>query len=116
MWRGEFVLQLMCPALHVLQRQVEGTCSAKHGYVLSVLAVDDISKVCSITCDCYNCYYCYFAVISADLSSKAGVISSLESRRQPKMLPVTALCNSCSWAAFFCCSNSSTAVGRTATS
>lgn len=33
--------------------QVEGTCSAKHGYILSVLAVDDVSKVRNCTRDCF---------------------------------------------------------------
>jgi hypothetical protein len=50
---------LCCDAV-CCQLQVEGTCSAKHGYVLSVLAVDDISKVRSCKHYCYICYLCCY--------------------------------------------------------
>lgn len=35
--------------------QVEGTCSPKHGYILAVLKVDDVSKVSSCTDPAQHC-------------------------------------------------------------
>lgn len=42
--------------------QVEGTCSPKHGYILAVLKVDDISKVSS---DCIGTASCSGAALSS---------------------------------------------------
>jgi hypothetical protein len=36
---------LCCNACCCAHVQVEGTCNAKHGYIMAVLAVDEISKV-----------------------------------------------------------------------
>lgn len=47
-----------------LSLQVEGTCSPKHGYILAVLKVDEVTKVSTAdgslqTVSCADCVLCF---------------------------------------------------------